>query len=643
MKIFTMRICLMLFALCMSLINATGQTKWQNRSEVTGNKAKVANEENPSQMWIGYVDNDAYIYENDGIGGFPEDLKVGGAIKLDSSLYGKYKGGKIAALAIGYSSSTGTTADIFIRDNINGNDLVNGSGSLNFGWNIVDFDEPLVIEDGMDELFFGFYITMPAQQYALPVQRYAIVDNSCFLWTQDDTSGDKEVWNDWSSSYGMLLLKAVIECEDGSFDNMLEVVNVRNHDLHVIGDTDEYILINVKNVGMNDINSIGLTYTYNGEEISVEDTLPTAIEPGKSETISATFPTKGSADVTVSLDKANGEKNKMESSVVLKVWGVTEEVAAKYTRRPVMEFFESEYNSLIPKYKTDYFMPGFAPYEEKFSVLARHCDDQFSVGDNEDLRLLLDLVDNDSMNVYIPTFSVDRMDKLSDPVARDLGPVLDIIFPDYVSPVYEEALASPTFASVNIASSMNEERNRLNITVSGQIEDGIVGDEPLFLSVYVTEDNVDASNQETSDPISGYVHNNVIRVQPTDMYGKQLENNSGAYSEDFEIELDESWKIDDMKIVAFLNRGADNSYYNKEIINSGEFDVKNSSTGVGTVVANDCRVYAGQDCVVVEGAERYEIYDVRGYQVAKNSDLSGLYMVKVYTDEGSAVYKVFVE
>lgn len=638
-----MRNSMALLAICMTSFSAMGQSVWQNRSETTGERAKVSNVENPSQMWIGYVDNDAYIYENDGIGGFAEDMKVGGAIKLDDSVYGKYQGGKIVALAIGYSSYTEASADIFVRADINGNDIVKGNGSLGFGWNIVNFDEPLVIEEGMDELFFGFYTTLPAQQYALPVQRYAIVENSCLLWTQDELSGGKEVWNDWSSSYGMLLIKAVIECEDGAFDNMLELVNVRNHDLHVIGDTDEYILVNVRNVGMNDVNSVGLTYLYNDEEIKAEGTLSRAISPGKSETISVYFPTKGTADVSVVLDMANGEENKMKSSEVLHVWGITEDIAAKYSRRPVLEFFESEYNSLIPKYKTDYFMPGFEPYADKFSVLARHCDDQFEVRDNEDLRLLLDLVDNDSMNVYIPTFSVDRMDKLSDPVARDLGPVLDIIFPDYVGPVYDEALAMPTFASVDIASLINVERNRLSITVSGEIEAGVVGDEPLFLSLFVTEDNVDAANQEYGDPVAGYVHNNVIRVQPTDMYGKQLENNSGKYSEEFEVELEDGWKTDDMKIIAFLNRGAENSYYDKEIINSAEFAVKNSSTGIGSIVADGCRVFAGQGCIVVEGADRYEIYDVGGCQIEDNSDLSGLYMVRVYTVDGSSVYKVFVE
>lgn len=594
-------------------------------------------------MWLGYVDNDVPIYDNYGIGGFAEEYNVGGAIKLESNMLQMYKGGRIVGLAIGYSSSIGVSADIFIREDINGQNICGGNGNLNFGWNIVDFDEPVLIGDDTKDLFFGFYVTLPAQQYAVPTQMYAIVGNSCYLWTQDNMDGEVEVWEELSKDYGMLVIKAVIECDGGLFDNMVELISIRNHNLHIIGNSNEYILMKVKNVGMNSVNSLGVTFNYNGEEIKEEGNLGGILEPGKTETVQITFPTLGTGTVEVTLDKANGEKNKLDGSLALDVWGIAEDVAAKYKKRPLLEFFESETNSLIQQYKTEYFMPGFEPYADRISVLARHCDDQYQMGDNEDLRLLLDLVDNDSMNVYIPTFSLDRMDNLSDPIGHGYGPVLDIIFPDYVSPVYEEAVAMPTFASVNIASEIDESKKNLKVTISGEIEEGIMGEEPIFLSVYVTENNVDASSQQTKEPIVGYVHNNVIRLQPTDMYGLQLENNGGAYSESFDLELEKEWKIDDMKIVACLNRGPENGYYDKEIINSAEFDVKNSATGLYSGSHCKFNVYAGEGNIIVEGAEDVEIYDVQGNRIMTNSGLYGLYVVKVYTQDGYSVYKVFVK
>lgn len=599
--------------------------------------------DNPNQMWIGYVDSDAVIQDNVGLGGFPEDFRVGGAIVLDRSLFGRYNGGKIVALAVGYASSVGTTAEVFMRETLDGPDVLKGSGDLNLGWNLVNFDEPKVIDESMEELVFGFYMTLPAMQYGIPTQRYAIVEKSCYLWTQADMDGDRQVWTDLALEQGMLLVKVVIEDENGTFNDMVELVNVRGHDLHVIGDEGEYVLLRLKNVGMNDVYSVGVKYQYNGELFEETAELEKTMAPGMTEKVQIPFPAKGTADVTMTLHQANGQANKIPSSRTLKVWGLTKEVAEKYTRRPVLEFFETETNALIPQFKTEFFMPGFEPYKDRISMISRHIDDQFSVREGEDLQLILDLVNQEKMNVYIPSFTVDRMDKLSDPVGREFGPMLDIIFPDFVGPVYEEALNMPTFASVDVKATINDAKTALNITVSGEIEPGVMGEEPLFLSVFVTEDNVDASGQESKESVEDYVHNAVIRVQPTEMYGKQLPANNGAYSEHFRVNLEEGWKVEDLKIVAFLNRGPENGYYDKEVVNAGEMLVKDCPTGLCGDTIWQCRVYAGDGCVVAEGAGRMEIYDMQGNRVLRNSGLKGLYVVRVSDGQEWNVYKVFVK
>lgn len=630
----------------MSLLatTATAQQVWEHNFNQKG-EAMKAPAASSSEMNIGYVEDDSYIYENDGIGGFPEDLRAGAAIKLDKSTFGKYTGAEIVSLAIGYSAPTGTQAEIFFKEELPGENKATGQGELQFGWNSIDFDTPVKIAEDMEEFYVGFYATLPANNYAIPVQRYAIVPNSCYLWTEDDMSQDgKEMWKDWYLDYGMVMIKATIRGEDGQFDNMLVIQNMHNYDTQVIGDENGYAIYTVTNYGMNMIDKIGIVYEMGENKYDKDIELDKIIMPGTSVRVNLPIPAFGSGELKVKMARVNGEENKMANEMSVKVWGVTQEAASKYQRRPVVEFFESETSGLIPQYFGEYFMPGFEPYKEKISIIARHCDDQFQIRDNEDLRLLLDLVNNDSTKVYIPSVSVDRMDILASPLKKDYGPVLDIIFPDFVAAVYNEALTVPTFVSVNIDSNYSPEDNTAKITVSGHIEEGVITDgEPLFLSLFITESKVDASSQTSKDPIGDYTHSNVIRLQPTPMYGDQLNNNSGDYSKTYEVELEEDWKKEDMKIIACINRGEQNSHYDKEILNTAELDFNKSSVADTYMKDNSVRVFGADGKVMVEGQyDDVTVYDIAGKAV-ENKDLNGYYIVRVKAGDSCTQYKVIVK
>lgn len=636
-------------ALSASLVQA--QQPWHSSNAGRGQSAVLSVQDDVSRMNLGYVDDDAYIYESDGIGGFDEDVRAGAAILLPEDMLSSYVGAKIVQFQIGYScGSVSATADLFIRKEFSGENLASGSGELQLGWNSVDLDTPLEITEDMGDIYCGYYLTIPKGTYAIPIQRYAIVPNSCFLWKDDEMNGDEEIWTDRALELsGMVLLKVTIETSGDMLNNKLALNNVRHHDVQIKGEED-FALFSVTNKGANDIETVELTFVL-GEDTQVNTfELANPISSNQSDELAIPFTANSSGKATVSLTKVNGKENQLKSDFEMNIWAVDADVAGQYEYKPLLEFFESEAVSLIPHYYNEIFLPGFDAYKDDIIMLGRHCDDQFMTRDNEDLNLLLDLVDNDSMNVYIPNISISRTDMLNDPVGRGLGPVLDLIFPEYVAPVYEEALARPTFVAIDMQAKYNLADMTAEIRVEGDIADGVIlDDEPLFVSLFVVEDGVESMSQlgnddpdtklPSEDP---YIHNNVIRLQPTPMYGEQLESNSGAFSKTFDIEVEPDWNTENMRIVACVNRGEENGHYDKEIINAAEIPFPEGKF-IEESKADGLLVYALDGSIVVDGEySSLSVYDMTG-RLVENSGLRGCYIARVVVANGAVVFKVMVE
>ena len=188
------------------------------------------------------------------------------------------------------------------------------------------------------------------------------------------------------------------------------------------------------------------------------------------------------------------------------------------------------------------------------------------------------------------------------------------------------------------------------IRVDGDIADGVIlDDEPLFVSLFVVEDGVESMSQlgnddpdtklPSEDP---YIHNNVIRLQPTPMYGEQLESNSGAFSKTFDIEVEPDWNTENMRIVACVNRGEENGHYDKEIINAAEIPFPEGKF-IEESKADGLLVYALDGSIVVDGEySSLSVYDMTGCLV-ENSGLRGCYIARVVVANGAVVFKVMVE
>lgn len=122
--------------------------------------------------------------------------------------------------------------------------------------------------------------------------------------------------------------------------------------------------------------------------------------------------------------------------------------------------------------------------------------------------------------------------------------------------INESAAYYPSFSTVSIDSKLDDATGKLSIKVMGKLINKyqkLIGDDAR-LTVYLTEDNV-RGKQNTGGSIAKLTtHNHVLRKIVTNTLGDALQTNGNSYENDYEVELDDAWKSQNMHIIAFISR-----------------------------------------------------------------------------------------
>ena len=115
----------------------------------------------------------------------------------------------------------------------------------------------------------------------------------------------------------------------------------------------------------------------------------------------------------------------------------------------------------------------------------------------------------------------------------------------------------PSFSTVGIDSKLDDATGKLTIKVMGKLINGyqkLIGDDAR-LTVYLTEDKVTGRQSTGGSTIKPrFTHNHVLRKIVTGTLGDALQTNGNSYENDYEVELDDAWKSQNMHIIAFVSR-----------------------------------------------------------------------------------------
>lgn len=537
---------------------------------------------------LGYAQYDAQIWEYDGFS-LDHDSKVGCAILLTRSQIEPYIGGTIVGMLVGWDTSEQTgTYNGFVRNTFNGEDLTSGTATVKYsysdtnpGWNNMTLTRYVIPED-VDQLVVGFTTNLKKDVCAIPKVAPYGVKNSCYLWVEgdNDTQGNP-AWVDMSAQ-GALPILLTIQDTNGNF-NFLPAITSFYYDGVVRTDQTGSALVRLRNNGSVAISSLEITSRQGDDVYSQKVTLSKSLAAGLSSS-SFLIPVKcfRSGNVELSITKVNNKDLTKPISRMVDMIGIPGNVAEKYTRRPLIEYYESENNYRSARYYDDYIEPGIDLYRNgEITYVSQHLDDQFMTGEDDATVLMLALCDNDSSAISIPSMTIDRAistDNISYQLNAAWNPTFATLIGQYFTNTIDYAIQHPTCLSVEASGVIAENGEDLTVTVGGEFADAeacMPEGEKLCATVYLMESAVETDSQvfwtekEKEEHLGAYEHANVIREVLSDPKGDVIEN-PATWTGTYQTTLDPTWNRENLYIVAFVHRDGKKGGWYMHVFNSCE-------------------------------------------------------------------------
>lgn len=231
-----------------------------------------------------------------------------------------------------------------------------------------------------------------------------------------------------------------------------------------------------------------------------------------------------------------------------------------------------------------------------------------------------------------------------------------LLFPNKVKNVLGMLETVASFPSEVILTSIKQLKNTdktRSIVVEGKDLSGMLaGGKELFLSIYRTEDSIQAKEQKGADgnPIKGYIHNNVIRELLTPIFGTPIETWSGK---EFKVKIDgirlpSNMNTEKSRLVVFLHRDIRSQDPGMRFVYAASTLGINENLGSREVIPEKRPIaFAHEGCIKVVGAyDSFVAYDTEGRIVAIDSSTvlpAGIYIVKTRLGEINYVSKVSVK
>ena len=541
------------------------------------------------RAYLGYAKYDDQIWEWDGLS-LDHDARVGCAIVLTREQLLPYVGGTITALRVGWDTSQQTgTCQGFVRQTFNGEDLTAGNATTvryNYndtypGWNNVPLTR-YVIPDDVEQLVVGFTTRLKKDLCAIPLLHKGEVPNSCYLWVEGDTdeTGNPN-WVDMRQR-GTLPILLAIQDTKGTF-NFLPAITSLTTDGVVLTETTSGALLRLHNAGSQPINSIELT-SRQGEEIYSKDvSLSKAIPAGTtSSSIMVPLYCFHSGDAELSITKVNGNDLAQPAACNLQLIGIPDEVAAQYTRRPLVEYYETENSYMAPRYYDEYVGPSLRGKLGRMTFVCQHLDDQFMTGDDDATVLALKLCDGDSSQVSIPAMTIDRAvstDNILFQKNITTNPMFDVLLEPYASQTLNAALNHPTFASIDVEGQLADGGLTLTAKATAHVARGILPEgQHLRMTVYLMEREVETDSQlfwteeEKTERQGHYIHANVIREILSQPDGDPIDSD-GSSTLSYTTQPDPDWNTDNLYLVAFVHRDGALGGKAMHVLNSAEAEL----------------------------------------------------------------------
>lgn len=545
---------------------------------------KAAKKIAANQRWLGYYNSDALAESHKGMGlpDYPGENKV--AICLSEEILKPYVGKNIVGMRFGLTEEIGNSSVSLFKQGGSAPgevcrtaDVQNGA----VGWNEVKFDEPYTIQAG-EVLYAGYSYTQLSNKKDYKSFPFSAVEEGLenqSLWVYCKI-GNNAGWNEFGMGGANMSIQVLVEGDFAEYAVLPEdfgtLKGAKNKDLAVA--------VKFMNNSKEAVSSLGYVVSVDGvagSEQSV-DVSPT-VGVGGYGTFKANVPcgnTEGLKEVKVEVTKVNGHKNGASSTVANGKISIADKM---YERNVCIEEFTTEKCGNCPRVAG--FLHTYLEEADPTRVFAvchhagYYTDWLTKACDNKLLYLF-----NDGGSAYAPAMMFNREPAFDSQYAA--GQKDNVTIPSSAAEIktitnyyLDETMAD---AKLDMTLTYDEGESKVIIVVTGESNKGY-DTENALLTVYLTEDNVKAKNQSGA---SKFYHQHVIRDYNSN-WGDALTWNDNKFSATYEFDVDEAWKKDDLKVVAFLNKHNTKNRLDNRIENVTGKDLIEKPTAIESVGSAD--------------------------------------------------------
>lgn len=452
------------------------------------------------------------------------------------------------------------------------------------GWNTVILDNPITIEEGKG--FFAGYDfyqnnTKSGSGYTEDcyplscVKEGKTADLYVYADIPSSLGGEGEGWYNFGSSYGGLSVQLLVQ---GAFADY----SVTPSDFGKVSsgiNRDAKINISFFNNSKEAVKTLGYVVTVDGEAGEEQTaTLSTSVAQGGTGQFTITVPS-GAVDaekqISVEVTKVNGNDNAAEDKVAEGVLGVS---SVTYDRNMVIEEFTTEKCPNCPR------VAGFLHSYLETADLSRvyavcHHSAYYTDWLTQDCDEELCYLFNDGGGTYAPAMMFNRMPEFDSQYISGKDNVTIPASAAEIGDIVDYLTAGLANAKLEMEVVPNADNTSVTLSISGECNKAYDKSSAL-LTVYMTEDNVKAKAQ--SGASGAYYHQHVIRGYNS-TWGDATTWNDDKFTATYTFDINSSWKQEDIKFVAFLNKHNAKNVLDNAIENSIGKSLSDAVAGVSGV------------------------------------------------------------
>lgn len=425
------------------------------------------------------------------------------------------------------------------------------------------------------------------------------------------------------------------------------------------------VALTVRNEGSADLTSFDVTYTVNNGDPQVVNV--TGINVASFTNYTYTFPvqmsTLGAAVINITVSNPNNDTDIDASDNSTSCETTVYDPNSTTQRNTLLEHFTTAKCQYCPG-GHDRLEQAMANFENRICWVAHHVGfytDNMTINESEEIMALYG-----NNGTWAPAMTLDRNVDFADGaeaggVVGSVGNVNDLVSQ------FNNATNAPAFVTIELSNLTYDPQTRqLNVTVSGSFVSDFAGTPQL--SLYLTQDGIYGSQQNTNGTIAKYEHNHVIRACISDVWGDAdafTSTTAGSnYSKTYTYTLPTKFSANNCRLVAFVNDYGPDMLH-RTVANATKSDYlmtgNDPTTGIGDVQASmNVVTYPNPATEMVyvsteSAISSFEMVDALGRKVMGNENLNadilelnvsdlnaGIYFITITTEHGTATQRVSV-